>query len=136
MAQIMALVREAAGLSGGFPTRNQLPGKTHDKTKKNQTNSTPPIRLGVSMGTMQGPTRVRPTAMSVEKIKKNSADSDRSERPAASRNDVSVRFGIWTIPYNALAAKVAPRPRGGGTPGAFRVGFLHGFETAEPVLSL
>ena len=82
MAQIMALVREAAGLSGGFPTRNQLPGKTHDKTKKNQTNSTPPIRLGVSMGTMQGPTRVRPTAMSVEKIKKKSADSDRSERPA------------------------------------------------------
>ena len=132
MAQIMALVREAAGLSGGFPTRNQLPGKTHDKTKKNQTNSTPPIRLGVSMGTMQGPTRVRPTAMSVEKIKKNSADS--SERPAGTT--LRSFRNRWTIPYNALAAKVAPRPRGGGTPGAFRVGFLHGFETAEPVLSL
>ena len=72
--------------------------------------------------------------MSVEKIKKKSADSDRSERPAGTT--LRVRFGIWTIPYNALAAKVAPRPRGGGTPGAFRVGFLHGFETAEPVLSL
>ena len=134
MAQIMALVREAAGLSGGFPTRNQLPGKTHDKTKKNQTNSTPPIRLGVSMGTMQGPTGCGGQLPC--RWKKSKKNLRIRTGPNAQQERRCVRFGIWTIPYNALAAKVAPRPRGGGTPGAFRVGFLHGFETAEPVLSL
>ena len=73
------------------------------------------------------------TAMSVEKIKKILRIRT---GPNAQQERRCVRFGIWTIPYNALAAKVAPRPRGGGTPGAVRVGFLHGSETAEPVLSL